>query len=98
MSIINKEILLADYLDNKISESELLSKHPELSEDIELIKRSKNALGKLELIDPKKEFDIRKTKSVFQINTKIWYAAASIILILGLGMLFNVINFKKIIL
>ena len=95
MSMINKDILLADYLDGKISESELLSKHPELSTDIEMIKSSQSALEKLEMIKPQKEFDIKSANSFNKFSPRIWYAAASIILIIGLSLIFQDFNIKK---
>jgi hypothetical protein len=91
MNITNKDRLLADFMEGKISETELLDQHPEWQEEVEMIKLSRQALAELVAPSPEKKIRVEveevKKKSIKRVG---WYlAAASVVVLLALALILN---------
>jgi hypothetical protein len=82
MNTNEQDLILADFIDNKITLKELLEKFPELAEESELLNRSIYAMNSLPDINTNKLIELPETATKIKINRKIiWYAAASILFI-----------------
>lgn len=81
-----KDLLLADFMEGKITEDELRTLYPDLTADIELIKLSMGALEKLPQVSSQAVIDIiPKRRS--RVIRNYWLAAACLTLIVGIGWL-----------
>ena len=89
MNTNERDLLLVDYLDKKVTRQELLNKFPDLVVELDLINLSTNALNSLPEVNTSKQMEIPVTGAVIKFNRrKYWYAAATVILIAGAAFLF----------
>ena len=96
MKLTEKDILLSNYLAHKITEAELLARHPEWKEDIEMIKLSIQALDNMEFVQPKSTVRISAPKPIVnRMGKKRWYVAAGVTIFLLVGMSLFIMDFKS---
>jgi hypothetical protein len=89
MNTNERDLLLVDYLDKKVTRQELLNKFPDLAMELDLINLTINALNSLPEVNTGKQMEIPVTGTVIKFNRrKYWYAAATVILIAGAAFLF----------
>lgn len=96
MKLTEKDILLSDYLEHKITEAELLARHPEWREDIEMIKLSIHALDSMEFVQPKSSVSIVPAKAIVnRLGRRWWYVAAGVAISLFVGLSLFTKDFKS---
>src|SRR5258705_4072770 len=77
-----KDLMLADYLDGKITRQQVLRQFPDVVEELELLDLSIQALGSLPLLRTNKRINMPASISAIKLKQKkYWYAAASVMLI-----------------